>query len=57
VTFHERAAEALGWSVRDVQSFSLPTLREMLREKHPKLAAEATEMMNGGHHITRKEAP
>lgn len=47
-SLHERIAKALGWTVKDVQSFSLPALRELVRDKHPKLAHEITLAM---HHI------
>ena len=47
-----RIAEALGWSERDVRSFSLLTIRELLRVKHPKLAAEITALVASGGHIT-----
>ena len=35
---HERIATALGWSVKDAQSFSLPTLESLLRSVDPTLA-------------------
>lgn len=46
-----RIATALGWSERDVNNFSLATLREMVRPKHPKLATEISEMIARGDHI------
>jgi hypothetical protein len=39
----ERAAKALGWSLQDVQSMSLASLREQVRPVSPKLAHELTE--------------
>lgn len=42
---HERIAKALGWTVKETQSFSLPTLREMVRSVSPKLAHEITVVM------------
>jgi len=48
---HDRAAKALGWSVRDTQGFSLPTLREMVRTADPALAAEISSMISSGSHI------
>lgn len=39
----ERIAEALGWSLQDVHSFSLPTMREMVRQVNPSLAHEITQ--------------
>ena len=51
MSLHARIAAALGWSEKDAQSFSLLTLRELLREKHPKLAAEITETVRSGRNI------
>lgn len=51
MTLHERIALALGWSKRDVRSFSLLTVREMLRPKHPKLYDEVTRLVESGDHI------
>lgn len=50
-TLHERIAEALGWSVKDAQSFSLAALREMVRKEHPKLAHEISQVIQSGSHI------
>lgn len=50
-TLHERIATAIGWTERDVRSFSLPTIREMLRDKHPKLYDEVTLLIQSGAHI------
>jgi hypothetical protein len=47
-SIHERIAEALGWSVADVRSFSLPSLRDMVRPDHPKLAHEIDESIRSG---------
>jgi hypothetical protein len=46
-TLHHRIARALGWSLADAQSFSLPSLRELVRKGHPKLAHELTQVMRG----------
>lgn len=35
---YERIAKALGWSIEETQSFSLQSLRELVRPSHPKLA-------------------
>jgi hypothetical protein len=48
---HDRVAKALGWSVRDTQGFSLPTLREMVRTADPALAADISLMLSSGSHI------
>ncbi len=56
MSLHERIAAALGpkWTVRDVQGFSLPTIRELLRgPKHAKLYEEVTRLVASGGHITR----
>jgi hypothetical protein len=42
MNLHERVAEALGWTVSEVQSLSLSSLREMVRPVSPKLAHELT---------------
>jgi hypothetical protein len=42
----KRIAEKLGWTESEVQSFSLPTLRELVRGVSPKLAYEITQVMN-----------
>jgi hypothetical protein len=51
-TLHHRIARALGWTLADVQSFSLPTLREMLRTVNPKLAHDVTSAMRGPGYVT-----
>ena len=55
MTLHERIALALGWSERDVRGFSLLTLRELLRPRHPKLFAEVTNLIQSGGHITQQD--
>jgi len=54
VSLNARIAAALGakWTEKDVRSFSLLTIREMVRVKHPKLAAEITALVASGEHIT-----
>jgi hypothetical protein len=47
----ERIAELLGWSLADVNSFSLLTLRELVRPLSPKLAHELDAVIRGGSHI------
>jgi hypothetical protein len=41
-----RVALALGWTVDDVRSFSLPALRDLVRPVSPKLAHEITQAMD-----------
>lgn len=45
---HERIAEALGWTVEQVRSLSLPSLRELVRPVSMKLAYEITLQIQGG---------
>ncbi len=54
---HQRIAEALGWSLEDVQSFSLPALRELVRPVSPKLADHITETIHLGMHVVRGSVP
>ena len=44
----ERIAELLGWSLADVNSFSLLTLRELVCPLSPKLAHELDLAIHGG---------
>ena len=44
---HERIAEALGWTVEQARSFSLPTLPELVRPVSMKLAYEITLQIQG----------
>jgi hypothetical protein len=53
MTLHERIAQALGWTVEQAQSFSLPALRDLVRPISPKLAAEISETISSGRHIRR----
>jgi hypothetical protein len=41
-----RVALALGWTVDEVRSFSLPALRDLVRPVSPKLAHEITLAMD-----------
>jgi len=50
-SFRKRIAECLGWSVNDTRSFSLPTLRELVRGKDPELAAQFDRFLQSGRHI------
>lgn len=45
LSLHERLATELGWSLREVRSFSLLTLRELVRERNPKLAHLITDQI------------
>ena len=50
---HERIAAALGWTVSETQSFSLATLREMVRTVSPKLAHEITVLIETGTYLVQ----
>lgn len=50
-TIHARIAEALGWTEKDVKSFSFQSLRELVRPVNPKLAAEMDEAIRSGSYI------
>lgn len=50
-TLHERIAIALGWTVKDVQSFSFQTLRELVRPEDPVLADEISEAIRSEAYI------
>jgi hypothetical protein len=52
MSLSERIAKALGWTIGDVQSFNLATLRELVRPVSAKLAAELTELIRTGSYIT-----
>ena len=48
-----RVAAALGWSVADTQSLSIPSLRELVRPVSPKLEHELTVLMHSDLYFTR----
>lgn len=48
---HRRIAAVLEWSTSDVQSMSLPALRDLVRTVDPALAAEITERIRSGRII------
>lgn len=48
VKLQERIAEKLGWTLKDVQSMSLQSLRENVRPVSPKLANELTTFIRSG---------
>ena len=45
---HKRIAGVLGWTLADVRSFSLLTLRALLQDRDPKLAREISEFIRSG---------
>ena len=46
-SLHARVAHALGWTEAQAKSFSLPTLRDLVRPVSAKLAHEITLAMRG----------
>jgi len=50
---HERIAQALGWTVQQTQSLSLAALRDLVRPVSQKLAAEISNVIQSGGHLTR----
>lgn len=54
VSLHERIAKALGWPLRDVESMSLPSLRELVRPVDRYLAEEISESINYYQDLTRR---
>jgi hypothetical protein len=51
MSLNERIAQALGWPLKDVQSFSFQSLREVVRPVSPKLAHELTMSIQGEYII------
>ena len=47
----ERIAELMKWERKDVDSFSLPALREFVRGKDPVLDDAMLEMVESGSHL------
>ena len=45
MNLHARIADALGWTLDEVQSFSLPALRELVRAIDPALGNEISLVM------------
>jgi hypothetical protein len=52
-SLHRRIAAALGWSESGTQSMSLAALRDAVRHVDAALAAEISERIQSGRHITR----
>jgi hypothetical protein len=50
---HERIAKCLGWTVSEVQSFSLAAVRDLVRGKDDALHAEISTVIQRGLHITQ----
>lgn len=49
MTLHQRIAEALGWSMQDVRSLSLASLRDLVQD--PELRADITRAIARGDHL------
>jgi hypothetical protein len=45
---HDRIAKALGWEVSNTRSFSLASLRDLVRPVSPKLAHDITTAIQSG---------
>ena len=54
---HERIAKVLGWSVKDAQSLSMASLRELVRPVDPKLAREMDYVIQSGAYIRGEPGP
>ena len=52
---HERIARALGWPVADTYTFSMQSLRELVRGKNPKLADEISIYIQSCLYIVGKK--
>jgi len=52
MNLHERIAEALNWTLKDVQSFSLPSLLPLVRPVDAKLAHEISSSIETAAHWT-----
>lgn len=48
---HERIAKALGWSTSDVRSFSMQSLRDLVRPVDPNLAREMDYVIQSGAYV------
>lgn len=51
---YERIAEALGWTLPQVQSMSAQSLRELVRPVNANLAAELTHSIASGAYVARR---
>jgi len=54
---HQRIAQALGWPIRDVTSFSLSALRELVRPLDVGPANEISHKIEIGKHVTIRSNP
>ncbi len=48
---HDRIAKALGWSMRDAQSLSMQSLRDLVRPVDPDLAREMDYVIQSGAYV------
>jgi hypothetical protein len=48
---HDRIARTLGWSAEDVRSFSMQSLRDLVRPVDPDLAKEMTLVIQSGQYV------
>lgn len=54
-TLHDRIAEVLGWSVSETKTFSLLSLRDLVRPISPKLTHEINLEIAGKGYVAQKE--
>lgn len=50
-SLQERAAAALKWSLHDVQSMSLQSIRDLVRPIDPELAADISASISSGGYV------
>lgn len=48
---HDRIAKAIGWSMKDVQSLSMQSLRDLVRPVDPDLAREMDYAIQSGAYV------
>lgn len=51
-TLHTRIAQVLGWTPEEAKSFSMQTLREIVRPVDSKLADDLSIYIRSGEYIT-----
>ena len=55
-SIHTQAAKTLGWSDKDVKSVGLAGLRDLVKDKNPRLASTISAAIRNGWHITTPTA-
>lgn len=54
MSLDDRIAKRLAWSLEDVRSLSLHSLRDLVRPTSPKLAAVISDVIARGELVTRE---